>query len=264
MITIVSNGNQILYSGYGDYSVQKIDVSHELEGFDPDKFIKEVRTKQIVQKIKNKQRYEKLKKNLISRGYIVDDSDFNPEEALVYNYGGDPGSVLTISKGDISIDLWANGNQHYMVFDDEWFFLCLWEQMILQAMPRDRFQYIKNGFYYFIKLKMEGSAELGGLDHKKVFDLLLLTDKEKELIQTILTQNICIKEYINQGVCDSQLPISWFAGFYETKDSNWIEIFLDYKGEQLNVGDVADEENFLDVLEYIDDLYNEAVELSAI
>ena len=59
MITIVSNGNQILYSGYGDYSVLKIDVSHELEGFDPDKFIK-VRTKQIVQ---NKTaRYEKLKK----------------------------------------------------------------------------------------------------------------------------------------------------------------------------------------------------------
>jgi hypothetical protein len=269
MLTVVKNLNgDVVMKTHMPLTIQTIDVEKELEVFDPDEFIRNIRQEQKEEKIRNKQRFESLKKLAEEKGFKVHDDYFNAEYTKEPCYGGSMGTVLMLEKDNLVIDIWANGEQRYNIFNEEKFCQFLhYEGVEKCRLTKESAEKLRKAVFYIMKLSLEGIFPRFGyfnpVEELLTGQWLYLTEEEKEFLLA-LDENDCMGLYVNTDMVPDEMPIGWHVGYYYCENNNWIEVFYDYvEGEkriQLNEGEVCDEDDFLDALEDMDGLYQMGLE----
>lgn len=64
MLTVVKNSEgEVVFQGYGEFTIVTIDIEKEFADFDYKKFIKNIRKEQQDKKRQNRERFERLKKS---------------------------------------------------------------------------------------------------------------------------------------------------------------------------------------------------------
>lgn len=264
MLSVVRNSKgEVVFMSNEPLNVENIMVAKELETFNPDEFIQSVRQQQEKEKERNKQRYAVLKEKVVGKGYELKDSGFLPEYTKDYCYGGSSGSVLTLKKENLVIDIWANGEQRYTVFDDEAFcWLLHYEGVEKGRISKDTEELIRKGIYYCMKLALDGvfpRYEFNPVEQLICGEWFPFLSKEARMFLASLEEHHYEEIYVNEDMLPDRLPVGWYAGCYRCEENNWIEVFFDWvEGEetvQLNDGHVYGSDDFLDALEDIDDLY---------
>lgn len=267
MMNMVKDKNSEFLLTANREDVQIRNIEKELRDFNSDQFIQQIRDLQVREKEENKMRYEHLKKSIVKKGYTIYDDEFLPEYIHDYCYGSNTGSVLTLEKDGLIIELWANGEQKYYVFDENKFSNFLYNEAVPKGrLTKESADKLRKAVYYCLKLTIDGI--LKEHDYRTPIeallneDLISLTKEEKEFL--MLYEYDFEELYANEDMLPDRLPISWYAGYYFCEDNNWIEIFFYAKkdgGEiSLNTGDVYGGNNFLEALEDIDDLYQMGLE----
>lgn len=260
MLTVVKNSEgEVVFQGYGAFTIETIDIEKEFADFDYKKFIKNIRKEQQDKKIQNRERFERLKRVVEEKGFTLIDDDFLPEYTNETCYGGNMGSVLTLEKDGLLIDIWANGEQRYTVFNDDGFCRILEQNGVRKGqITQESAEKIKKAIYFCMKLSINGILPryiyFNPVDEILHCEWLTLQDDEKEFLSS-LDEDDYFDLYANRDMLPDQLPIGWHVGYYDVGNSNWIEIFFDFNEEQLNEGYVYDGYDFLDTLEEIDELY---------
>lgn len=261
MLTVIKDktGEVIFLTDKEVSEIKLIDVKNELESFNPDEFIQHIRNLQEVEKKKNVLRFEQLKKAIKEKGFTLNDDGFLPEYTKEPCYGGKMGTVLYLEKDGLSIDIWANGEQRYNVFNDETFCRILQDEGVKEGhLSQEVADQIRKGIYYVMKLSMDGILPRFDYFNPVVellqWDCLDLTDEEYDYVSSI-DKDHYFELYINEDMYPDRMPIGWYVGYYSCGNNNWIEIFYDKDGTQLNDGEVYDGYDFLDALAELDEIY---------
>ncbi len=260
MLTVVKNSEgEVVFQGYGAFIVKTIDIEKEFADFDYKKFIEDIRKEQQDKKRQNRERFERLKKVAEEKGFTLIDNNFLPEYTNETCYGGSMGSVLTLEKDGLSIDIWANGEQRYTVFNDDDFCRILEQDGVRKGqITQESAEKIKKAIYFCMKLSLDEILPryiyFNPVDEILHCEWLTLQDDEKEFLSS-LDEDDYFDLYANRDMLPDQLPIGWHVGYYDVENNNWIEVFFDFNEEQLNEGYVYDGYDSLDTLEEIDELY---------
>jgi len=265
MLNIVKDlYGKVVYISNRELTIETIDVEKEMETFNPDDFIKTIRKEQQKGKIKNRKRFEHLKKEIKEKGYILNDGGFLPEYTKESCYGENMGTVLSLEKNGLLIDIWANGEQRYNVFNDKISCNILQREGVdKKHITQESANKIRKAIYYCMKLSKDGIFPKNDYFNpvKEVLNgkWLNLTNKEIEFLSSV-NEDHYFETYVNNNMYPDKMPIGWYMGCYYCEDNNWIEIFFDKNGQQLNEGYVYDGYDFLDALEEIDKLYQLGLE----
>lgn len=265
MLTIVRNekGN-VLFRIHGNVTVETIDMEKELELFDPDAFIQEIRNKQAEKKEQNRERYRQLKERAEENGFLVYDEGFFPEYTKDTCYGETQGTVLALEKDGLTIDFWINGIQRYYLFNDEKFCRILqYEGVNKNLISQASAQKLKKAVYYCMKLSLDGifskNDYFNPVDEIINGNWLILTKQEKDFL-TSFPEEAYFSRYDCEDMHPDKLPVAWHVGYASCGNNNWIEIFFDKDNQQINEGEVFGGYDFLDALEEMDDWYQMGLE----
>lgn len=265
MLTVIKNSdNEVVYKSNKPLTIETINIENELKSFNPDKFIEDIRKKQQDEKKKNKEKFEHLKAVAKEKGYSLNDDGFLPEYSKEPCYGGNMGSVLTLEKDGLTIDIWANGEQRYNVFDDEAFCRFLEYYGVRKGiLSRESAEKLRKAVYYCMKLSLDGifprNEYFNPVEEILNGGWLPLNDEEKHFL-CLADEDDCFELHVNKDMYPDRLPIGWYIGYYYCGNNNWIEIFFDKDGNQINEGDVYDGDDLLDALQDMDELYKLGLE----
>jgi hypothetical protein len=246
---------EVLYTTCKQISVHEIDVKKELERINVDEFVKDFREKQIKREREFKIRYAKAKREVEKKGYIVHDFNFSSEEPFDFCYAGQMGSVLAVEKCGMIIDFWANGESDYEVFDERSFFRSLDFAVESGDLTKEEALKLKKMLILLYSLIIEEVFIWGegGNPLELIVEYFQEVLNAKEKMFLIKNYDSYFTRYKNEYISPKDMPIAWELGIYDTYNNNWIEVFIDdANGKQINSGDVADSDNFIEELENID------------
>lgn len=245
---------EVLHATCKQITVEEIDIKKELEKIDVDEFVKDFAEGQVKQEGQFKARYAKAKKDAEKKGFIVNDFNFCPEEPFDFCYGRQ-GSILTVEKDGITLDFWTNGESNYEVFDERSFFSSLDFAVKSGDLPEaEAFNLKKMVILYYsltIKNVFTWSEGVNPLEFIDKHFREVLNDREKIFLRKNLDCHYT--RYKNEYISSKDMPIAWELKLYDIYNNNWIEVFIDdVDGKQINSGDVAGSDNFIEELEGID------------
>lgn len=239
-------------------------ILKELERFDADDYIQKMYSKLEAEKKENINKFQQLKEKVEGLGFTFINERFNPEYPSIEAYGDAECTVFKLEKDGLVLDVWANGDNTIKVFDDEAFFRAMKEKAIQNNTAEDmhRYNYLRKAFYFICSLwydKESGNIQQYDI-YEKIYSYVPMRPEDTAFVNMILGEGLFQKTY-RESVLFDQFPICRFAGIADKNESNWLEIFYDYKGEYLSdVGDIESAYDLFEVLEDAQAIYDAAVE----
>lgn len=257
-LIIVKNKNGKIISQYLDdiATVEIVDVRKLIKEFNPDEFIQYIRNRIDKEKQSNKKQYEIIKKHLMEKNFEINDKYFNPEYIWEESYADGSGTVLKVKKEGITIDIWANGDSDIYVFDDEYFFEVLKENLSKFNFTKNDYEFLRKAFYFTLKLAYDKVIYTGDLVNpwEDIFKIFELEQNYKNAIKTLLSKYNFEKRYKKECIYPDTIEIPYVCNYYFADENNWIEIFAEVDKEtdidiDLFEGVVYEDGSFLDALE---------------